>query len=78
MNGFGWVDLTSDKSYSSELLPTVCDPSRRMIRRHVITILIRHGEDGYTTLVPLDVQFGREHAGDYTQDRFYMHQVPLA
>ena len=33
------------------LLPTVCDLSLRIVRRHAITILILHGGDGFPFLV---------------------------
>ena len=46
--GFG---LTSDLSYAFGLLPTVWNSSLRMVRRHAITILICHGEDGTPVLV---------------------------
>ena len=44
--GLGWVGLVGFNVGLEQLLPTVWDSFLRMIRRHAITILIRHLEDG--------------------------------
>ena len=59
------------------LLPTVWDASRKIIRRHAIAILIRHGGDVSPALVPTEV-YGWELGGHCIHDGFYMHQVTLA
>ena len=41
--GLGWVGFKVGLSNASGLLPTVWDSSWRIIRRHAIAILIRHG-----------------------------------
>ena len=52
---YGWlVGFSFGLELRSGLLPTVWDSSLKMVRRHAITILILHGENGSLALVPAE------------------------